>query len=502
MSNGGLDGKLVSFGNTDKHQEVINSVQGDYGIVPMYLEHNKAIEIGTMIWSGEKDGINVKAVFNDTEDAKRAKASGRKHLSVGYKVRKDDIKGNEHNNIVITEGSLVMNPANDEAVIYRMKSEKQEGANMLTETEIKEKELELKEANIELEKKKAAQVSELVTDFTASVKDIVEAFKSEQKQKAENTEWDVETYTKSATAMVTFAKALVDVDNAKPFKQRFDALSEEVQREKGITNPEALMPAGILARFTNAFERPGGLLRHVDISNLQGLQVGYDSAGSTGSWHAMGDEKTGTLTGVLRSINPEYFYSFIEVPRKLIAMNKANNVNALLDYIMNDLPMNLALGIEKEIVNGTNALQGIVPDTWATKATYPVGDYVAAVKEVVKGIRRQAGAILIMSPDTFANLKYQVGSDGHLIYPATSTLEDVARGVGVNEIVLIDGLDEDLIVSMTEKGYLVAMNSGLENFNDFDIKYNSELFLSEVLIGGALKGKRFAKSVTPAASEG
>jgi hypothetical protein len=71
-------------------------------------------------------------------------------------------------------------------------------------------------------------------------------------------------------------------EESNPFKQRWVEKSELVQREKGITNPQSLIPQGVLSRFMDAFERPGGLLRHLYVTPLTDLQVGWDSATSTG----------------------------------------------------------------------------------------------------------------------------------------------------------------------------------------------------------------------------
>lgn len=508
-SNGGLRGRLVQFNNVDKHGDVIKSVKGDFGKAPLYLEHNKNQKIGELIWSVVDDGVEISAVYDNSDLARAAKNSGREGLSVGYGVATSDVHGNEHHNIVITEGSLVRNPANELARVTFTKSvelEKEEN-NMKTETELKEKELELAERELKLKEDEVAIKKEEQQAFSKSIESIVETLNKEKSGeiKIENT---VE-YTKSASAILDFATTLFDVSSPKAFKERWVEKSAEIQREKGIVDPQSVIPAGVLSRFTAAFERPGGLLKHLDISPLNELQVGFDATATTGSYHAMGTEKTGVLTPVLRTITPEFFYSFISVPRKVIVMNKANNVNALLDYVMNKLPLQLALGIEQKIVAGlsTEAIRGIITDEWTGKGT--AVDYVQGAKEALKGVLRSRGVILIMSPATLAELKFSQDKNGQLNFPATSTVEQVAAGLGVEEIVTVDNVimgakesddklayPDDTIIALSKEGYQVNMQSGMESFQDFEINYNNERFLTEVLIGGSLEGRRRAKVVT------
>ncbi|ALA06986.1 head maturation protease [Lactococcus phage GE1] len=512
-NNGGLKGRLVSFNNVDKHGEVIKSVRGDFGQVPMYLEHKKELgAIGTMIWNKTDDGVEVSAVFNDTELAKRAKASGRTGLSVGYGVRKSDVNGNEHNDILITEGSLVRNPANDNAFVTFMKSEEKEEEEeedmaLITETELEAKKLELKEREIEIKEKSAKAQADVFGKLGDSIDKMVEQLEKEKSGEIEIN--DVEDYAKSVTAINDFANVLFDIQSPKEFKTRWVEKSEEVQREKGIENPESIIPAGLLARFTDAFERAGGLLRHCDISPLTDLQVGFDALASTGSYHVMGEEKTGKIKPVLRTLNPEFFYSFIDVPRKVVLMNKAHNANALLDYVMNRLPQQLALGIEQKIVAGAQdeAMKGITTDPWTAKGE--AVDYIEATKTALKGVLRSNGVVLVMSPATLAELKFSRDKNGQLNFPATSTVEQIAQGLSVNEIVVVDNVimgekesedklafADDLIIALSEKGVQVNMQSGFDSFNDFDIKYNNEQFLTEILIASSLIGRRRAKAVT------
>lgn len=519
--NGGLKGRLVSFNNVDKHGEVIKSVRGDFGQVPMYLEHKKELgAIGTMIWNKTEDGVEVSAVFNDTELAARAKASGRTGLSVGYGVRKSDVHGNEHNDILITEGSLVRNPANDNAFVTFMKSEEKEIEKekdemaLITETELENKKLDIEARDIAVKEKSLEMTEKAFGKLGDSVDALVEQLAKEKSGEIKIE--DTEEYAKSASSIMDFATTLFDVQNAKDFKTRWVEKSEEIQREKGIENPTSVIPAGLLARFTDAFERPGGLLRHCDISPLTDLQVGFDATASTGKYHTMGQEKTGSIKPVLRTLNPEFFYSFIDVPRKVIMMNKAHNANALLDYVMNRLPMQLALGIEQKIVAGlkTEAMIGILNDDWTKKDT--AVDYIEATKKALQGVLRSNGVVLVMSPATLAELKFSRDTNGQLNFPATSTVEQVAQGLSVNEIITVDNVvmgeeegddtkvfEDGIIIALTEKGVQVNMQSGFDSFQDFDIKYNNEQFLTEILIASSLIGRRRAKAVTvtPAAGE-
>nr|DAK55836.1 MAG TPA: major capsid protein [Caudoviricetes sp.] len=507
-SNGGLRGRLVQFNNVDKHGDIIKSVKGDFGKAPLYLEHNKNQKIGELIWSVVEDGVEISAVYDNSDLARAAKNSGRTGLSVGYGVATDDIHGNEHHNIVITEGSLVRNPANELARVTFTKSENLEKEeNMKTETELREKELELQERELKLKEDEVAIKKEEQQAFHKSIESIVETLKKEKS--GEIKIQDTVEYTKSASAILDFAQTLFDISSPKAFKERWVEKSAEIQREKGIVDPQSLIPAGVLSRFTDAFERPGGLLQHLDISPLNELQVGFDATASTGSYHTMETEKTGVLTPVLRTITPEFFYSFISVPRKVIVMNKANNVNALLDYVLNKLPLQLALGIEQKIVAGkaTEAIRGITTDEWAGKGT--ATDYIQGAKEALKGVIRSRGVILIMSPAALAELKFSQDKNGQLNFPATSTVEQVAAGLGVEEIVAVDNVimgktesddqkafEDNIIIALSKEGYQVNMQSGFESFQDFAINYNNERFLTEVLIGGSLEGRRRAKVVT------
>lgn len=508
-SNGGLRGKLVQFNNVDKHGDIIKSVKGNFGKAPLYLEHNKAQKIGELIWSVVEDGVEITAIYDNSDIARAAKESGREGLSVGYGVSQSDIHGNEHHNIVITEGSLVANPANELAKVTFTKSEtlEKENLNMKTETELKEKELEIKERELKLKEDEAQLKKEEQQAFSKSIESIVETLNKEKSGEIKIE--DAISYEKSAGAMLDFATELFNIESPKPFKTRWVEKSAEIQRTKGIDNPTSVIPAGILSRFMDAFERPGGLLQYCYVTPLTNLQVGWDSAATTGSYHTMGAEKTGKVTPELRSIDPEFFYSFIDVPRKLIVMNKANNSNALLDYVVNRLPLQLALGIEQKIMAGakSEAIKGIIGDDWT--ATGKATDYVAGVKESLKGIVRSYGVILAMSPDTFADLKFATDKNGQLIFPATSSVEQIAAGLGVQDIVLVDNktigktssadktiFPDNVIVSLAVNRYNVSMQSGMDNFTDFDIKYNNEQYLTEVLIGGSLAARRMAKAVT------
>ena len=114
-----------------------------------------------------------------------------------------------------------------------------------------------------------------------------------------------------------------------------------------------------------------------------------------------------------------------------------------------------------------------------------------------------------MSPDTFAELKFARDKNNQLVFPATSSVEQIAAGLGVEDIVIVDNVkigknkeadtklfEDGIIVSLASKRYNLSMASGFDNFQDFDIKYNNDQFLTEVLVGGSIAARRMAKVVT------
>jgi uncharacterized protein len=142
-ANGSFSGYASVFGNTDRQNEVV--VKGAFATtLPGFLKDGfgalnhewAALPIATISEAREDErGLWVKGEFHSTSDAQAARTIVRERLergksvglSIGYKVKDDEFKDGARflKDVDLYEISLVSVPANAEAQVVGIKSEKE-----------------------------------------------------------------------------------------------------------------------------------------------------------------------------------------------------------------------------------------------------------------------------------------------------------------------------------------------------------------------------------------
>ena len=355
----------------------------------------------------------------------------------------------------------------------------------------------LKEAEIELEKQKNQGLMDAITTNGKIAENVIDAVKNMAEKQTVNGLGDVP-YLDSAKAVVDWTQAVLNSYEGESIGKETIAKNwaEMVTKnDSSLVNPTSVLPTGILGRFGAYFERAGGLMKYVDRLALNMFQVGQDTTASLGSWHAMGEEKTGKLTPELRSLEADFFYSFLSIPKKVIVQNRNQNSNALMDYILNELPMNLVLGLENEVIKGTSkAIIGLEKDSaangWVKAVTgaTTLEAIAAAKKEVLMG----GGQVLVVSPATYVDLLFIKDAQGAFMFTGSANAQTIADRLGFLEIVTVDQIADNKFYVLHNQGYAMNFQTAIENAQDYSFAYNQELFRVEVMVGGSVKSKRQA----------
>lgn len=279
-------------------------------------------------------------------------------------------------------------------------------------------------------------------------------------------------------------------------------------KEKGVSNPEALLPGALVNAISDTLKESGSIWNTIDKTGLTVFRanvntVGIDNENGRGRGHKKGKNKAEqVITLVDRVIRGQYIYKYITLNKEDVRENQ--DTGALVKYVLTELPKRVVAEIERAMIIGDgrasdsddkiNSFVSIKADAadantpFAT--TYVPADGEPLYKSIIKAaaqIEADGDVYLVMNKTAKAELTLSENNGG-LVFPLGS---DIKAALGVKDIFTPSWMNSTndstnqayLYVGRAYKG--VGDNTP-EAFTDFALKQNKQEYLEEVYAGGAL----------------
>lgn len=312
--------------------------------------------------------------------------------------------------------------------------------------------------------------------------------------------------------------AWVEYATEKLGRESFDASVAETDVTKFI-------PTEAITTVEDALNTYGsgiwGMLRKTGLDRLTigGANIGVgldDNTRAHGYKHGTdyGNAKTkGKDTFVKRSIEADYVYKYMTLNKGDI--RRTQRPGALLSYLLSEIPNYIIQTIERQIVLGSYSdmdfLRAIITDMndssgdwqgkkFATKMTPTAGDpllydFVRASHKV----KAQGTKVLVCSSDTVTEMLLAQDSSGRTLIDLGD--EGLARRIGVSQIITPEwwtSTDDATTkgVVFVPAAYSLVGDSSIEAFTNFALSTNTNEYLQEIFVGGALAKQNAAAVVS------
>lgn len=463
------------LGTIDAHGTVIESIANAGDGVDILNRHREKIGSGFVHLEGD-NVILTGYVDEEQYTAEKIEETG---LSVGFNangVKAREIDGvGYYKDVTITEVSLTPLPSNKGAKVTKVREEnkednKGENKNMDTQ-EIMAQAIEAGVKARELE----AQVEEL---------------KKEREELKKEREANIPTEKPEAQER-TFMRELGDKMAELP-EQGF-------LRE--FTNATGLNVVNSLGSITSKYAKKSGIYDGATKARFQGLTLAEDGVDDTfikGTFVA-GTDKKRTQTATKRSLRPQMAEAYLQMDKATV--RGVNDSGALSEYVMSEMvnrviqkvEYNMILGSDngtKDSNNGSNGfwgLKGATTDGWTPQIEYT--DLFEGITDAVAECSISDAITIVMSPQTFAELRKAKGTDGHSRFNELATKAQIAQSFGAVNLETRVWMPKDEVAVYNHDEYVLIGDLNMENYNDFDLRYNVEQWLSETLVGGSIRGK-------------
>lgn len=325
----------------------------------------------------------------------------------------------------------------------------------------------------------------------------------------------IKDYLKSKESLTDFANVLAE-NAGRDAKDVRAAWKKHVAVKNDITNPEILLPEGVIRSIQDAFAEGGEIWNLVNKTNLDVFRVAWDTVvgeDSRAKGHKRGTTKQEeVITLDDRTIRAQFIYKYLTLDKETVRENRGSG--ALLNYVLSELPKRIVREIERAIVIGDGrpgsdeqhiySFVSIKEDaaannTFASTYTPVAGEsrYETILKSL-DGIKAGGPVYLVASKGYLTDLKLErTAGDNFMFMPGTN-FADVFNLAG---IITPDWMTEDT----ANDAYLVVFgeyrtvgDTSIEAFSNFILKENKNEYLQEVYTGGALTAMKSAMAIAKA----
>lgn len=538
---GVFTGKLVTYGNVDRQNEVIdNTAFADVQdkTYPLLFDHNYQEGIGYFkVTENNEQQLTIEGHFNlENEQSKdiysQVKFGTYTNLSVGLRVLDYYFDSNDILHITkaeLLEGSITPVPANSLATIDVIKSLKIDDKN--NDTSTKENE-QMEKKNIVDNKQQQDNLSQVVKSLSDTVAKGFEEMTNKLNElhdapASEAPEHDNVQVNKSFK--VDNNKNLNDyLKSDQAVKDYYDVISKSYQ--EGLSGNVTPAWKQTLVNKDFNFQDPAGqaidlptqIVKKIEqkIQNHQLYQyfnklVGIDHytflLGTTAdgaATHKPGTtKKNSTETLQQLDVNADYVYRYIEADRKM--MTDSNTAAITVQWLVGQLADAIISYIEEAAIKGQTDNTSIQPVLKSKLLAQPA-DFggattgAATLEDVSKAINFVAkkaktnNIVVIGSNTTISALRFAKDKNGAYLLPSAFSEPDKLLGYTTVDIDL-----GDQVVVLANSAYSILQKTdSIESFTNFKLDTNKNQFLSEVLVGGALTTLYGAAVVGTAATAG
>ena len=455
------------LGTVDSYGTVIESIADIEGGVEIKNRHAETIGQGFL--SLEENNVILTGYVD--EEAYTSEDINGTGLSIGFTL--EGAKAREvdglayYKNVKINEVSLTPVPANKGAKVTNVREKKEEKMD---------KEI--------IEMLAAAKASEAKTREELKARE-EELEKVKKEREAHVEEKPVES--KEREAM----KALGDKMREMPEK----AFLRE------FTNASSLAVAQTLGGISSKYANKSALFDGAFKARFAGMTLSDDGVNEdslTGLFKAGGD-KNKAQTATLRSIRPQMAEAYLEMDKATIV--GANDSNAVSEYVMSVIPNRVIQKIEYNMIYGATdgtsgiyGLKGATTDKWTKQIA--AKSYFEGITDGVAASSFSDKITIVMNGNTFAKLRKEVDKNGKSRFNELATRQQIAQSFGAEDIqIRVWMADNEIAVYNTDE-FVLTGNFTMDSYADFDLRYNVNQWLSEMLVGGSIRGRERSAFVT------
>ena len=463
------------LGTIDAHGTVIESIANAGDGVDILNRHREKIGSGFVHLEGD-NVILTGYVDEEQYTAEKIEETG---LSVGFNangVKAREIDGvGYYKDVTITEVSLTPLPSNKGAKVTKVREENKE------DDKGEQKEMSVNETQELM--KQAIEAGVKVRELEAKN----EALKKEREELKKEREASIPSE-KPEAQEIKFMRELGDKMAEMP-EQGF-------LRE--FANASDLNVVNSLGSITSKYAKKSGIYDGATKARFQGLTLAEDGVDDTflqGTFKA-GQDKNKQQTSSKRSIRPQMAEAYLQMDKATV--RGVNDSGALSEYVMSEMVNRVIQKVEYNMIlgptvgandgsNGFWGLKGETTDGWTAQLEYE--DLFEGITDAVAECSISDAITIVMSPKTFAELRKTKGEDGHSRFNELATKEQIAQSFGAVRLETRVWMPEGEVAVYNHDEYVLIGDLNMENYNDFDLRYNVEQWLSETLVGGSIRGK-------------
>ena len=260
-----------------------------------------------------------------------------------------------------------------------------------------------------------------------------------------------------------------------------------------FANSADLNVVNSLGSITSKYARKSDIYDGAMKARFQGLTLAEDGVDDTfisGTFKA-GTDKNKAQTATKRSLRPQMAEAYLQMDKATV--RGVNDSGALSEYVMSEMVNRVIQKVEYNMIlgsaDGSNGFYGLktATDGWTKQIEYT--DLFEGITDAVAECSISDAITIVMSPQTFAELRKAKGTDGHSRFNELATKEQIAQSFGAVNLETRVWMPKDEVAVYNHDEYVLIGDLNMENYNDFDLRYNVEQWLSETLVGGSIRGK-------------
>ncbi len=466
----------------DRHKTVIESVKNDGGGVEILNRHRE--KIGEGFVHVEDGNLMLTGYVEDGAYQGTLEEAG---LSIGWNPM--NMKAREadgiayYKDLVVDEVSLTPLPSNPNArvTMVREKEEEEEEMGENTNNEV------LNNVIGQL-----ATVTGEKQNLEAKVREFEETIGELKKEREANIADSAE-------------------DNTEKFMRELgDKMAEMPEKSflREFTNAKDLAVSNQLGSLVTQWANKSSLFAGATKAKFQGLTLADD--GDDGLFKkklfVAGEDKKESLTPTKRSLRPQMAYAYMEMDKATVA--GVNDTGELSKYVMSVMPQRVLSQIEYNMIYGANdgtngiyGLKGKTTDNWTPQIEYDEAqtDLFETITDGIAQVYYSENVVIVMHPLTFAKLRKAKGQDGHSRFNELATKTQIAQAFGAVELQTRAWMEEGDIAIYNKEEFVLIGNLDMNNYTDFDLRYNVDQWLAEMLVGGSIRGRGRSVFLTPKA---
>lgn len=477
------------LGTLDSHKTVVESVKNAGDGVDICNRHREKIGDG-FIHVEDGNLILTGYVREDAYEGSLEEAG----LSIGWNA--SDMKAHEadgiafYKDVVIKEVSLTPLPSNKGAKVTMVREEDEENKEKGENKTMGENQNGLDVVVSQLATAMAEKMN-----LETKVRELEDAQAELKKEREANIQTDAAQ------------------DNSEMFYRELGEQMKQTPEKaflREFTNASDLAVSNQLGSIVTQWASKSSLFAGATKARFQGLTLaddGDDGVFKRDLFTAGGDKKE-SLTPTKRSLRPQMAYAYMEMDKGTVS--GVDDTGELSKYVMSVLPQRVLNQIEYNMIygkpDGSNGIYGLAgghTDKWTPQIEYDLTttDLFEVLTDAIAEVTYSQNVVVVMHPRDYAKLRKAKGQDGHSRFNELATKEQIANSFGAVELQTRAWMKEGDIAMYIKDEFVLIGDLDMNNYADFDLRYNVDQWLAEMLVGGSIRGRGRSVFLTAKAGE-